>query len=55
MLPGAAAEEAGSSTSINLKQAAKVEAGTQVYFAFYDAEQLDGPVTSNSLIDSGGE
>jgi type IV pilus assembly protein PilY1 len=46
--------QSGSSTSVNEKLAAKVEAGTQAYFAFYDQNNWTGAVTANNLIDNNG-
>src|SRR5271167_297457 len=50
----AAANTSGSSATVNEKQAAKVEAGTQAYFAFYNPTSWTGSVTANNLIDTGG-
>ena len=50
----ASANQSGSSASVNQKQAAKVEAGTQAYFAYYDPNDWTGTVTANNLIDTGG-
>lgn len=46
--------QSGSSTTVNEKQAAKVEAGTQAYFAFYNPNEWTGRLTANSLIDTAG-
>jgi type IV pilus assembly protein PilY1 len=50
----APADQSGSSTSVNEKQAAKVETGTQAYFAFYNPGDWTGRLTANSLIDTNG-
>ena len=50
----APANQSGSSTSVNEKQAAKVETGTQAYFAFYNPNEWTGRLTANSLIDTAG-
>jgi len=50
----APADQSGSSTSVNEKQAAKVETGTQAYFAFYNPNDWTGRLTANSLIDTAG-
>jgi type IV pilus assembly protein PilY1 len=50
----AAANQSGSSASVNQKQASKVEAGTQAYFAYYNPNDWTGTVTANNLIDTGG-
>jgi type IV pilus assembly protein PilY1 len=50
----ASANQSGSSASVNQKQAAKVEAGTQAYFAYYDPNDWTGTVTANNLIDTAG-
>ncbi len=50
----AAANTSGSSATVNEKQAAKVEAGTQAYFAFYNPNNWTGSLTANNLIDTGG-
>jgi type IV pilus assembly protein PilY1 len=42
--------QSGSSASVNEKQAAKVQAGTQAYFAYYDPSDWTGNLTANSLI-----
>ncbi len=47
-------ETSGSSTSVNEKQAAKVQAGTQAYFAFYNPSDWTGALTANTLIDTNG-
>jgi type IV pilus assembly protein PilY1 len=44
-----------SSAGINLKQTAKVQTGTQVYFAFYNANNWTGSLTSNYLIQPPGD
>jgi type IV pilus assembly protein PilY1 len=44
----------GSSATVNEKQAAKVEAGTQAYFAFYNPNDWTGTITANTLIDTAG-
>ncbi|HEY2779391.1 MAG TPA: PilC/PilY family type IV pilus protein [Steroidobacteraceae bacterium] len=46
--------QSGSSATVNEKEAAKVEAGTQAYFAFYNPDNWTGTVTANTLIDNGG-
>jgi type IV pilus assembly protein PilY1 len=46
--------QSGSSATVNEKQAAKVEAGTQAYFALYNPDNWTGTVTANTLIDTGG-
>ncbi|MDB6089134.1 MAG: putative type-4 fimbrial biosis protein precursor [Gammaproteobacteria bacterium] len=44
-----------SSTSVNEKQSAKIETGTQAYFAFYDPNTWTGRLTANTLsVDSSG-
>jgi type IV pilus assembly protein PilY1 len=50
----ASAVTSGSSATVNEKQAAKVEAGTQAYFAFYNPNDWTGTVTANTLNDTGG-
>ena len=50
----ASANQSGSSATVNEKEAAKVEAGTQAYFAYYDPNDWTGTVTANNLIDTGG-
>ena len=50
----ASATTAGSSASVNEVQAAKVQAGTQAYFAFYNPNDWTGTITANSLNDSNG-
>jgi type IV pilus assembly protein PilY1 len=50
----ASAATSGSSATVNEKQAAKVEAGTQAYFAFYNPNDWTGTVTANTLIDTAG-
>ncbi|HVY22210.1 MAG TPA: PilC/PilY family type IV pilus protein [Steroidobacteraceae bacterium] len=46
--------QSGSSTAVNTKQSAKVEAGTQAYFAFYNPGSWTGSVTANSITDNNG-
>lgn len=50
----ASAVQSGSSATVNEKQAAKVEAGTQAYFAYYNPNDWTGTVTANNLIDTAG-
>jgi type IV pilus assembly protein PilY1 len=50
----ASANQSGSSATVNEKEAAKVEAGTQAYFAFYNPNNWTGTVTANTLIDNAG-
>ena len=50
----ASATTSGSSATVNEKQAAKVQAGTQAYFAFYNPNDWTGSVTANNLIDTAG-
>ncbi len=50
----ASANTSGSSATVNEKQAAKVEAGTQAYFAFYNPNDWTGSLTANDLIDTAG-
>jgi type IV pilus assembly protein PilY1 len=50
----ASAVQSGSSATVNEKQAAKVEAGTQAYFAYYNPNNWTGTVTANTLIDTAG-
>jgi len=50
----ASATTAGSSASVNQVQAAKIEAGTQAYFAFYNPNEWTGTITANNLSDSNG-
>jgi type IV pilus assembly protein PilY1 len=50
----ASATTSGSSASVNQVQAAKFEAGTQAYFAFYNPNDWTGTITANSLNDSNG-
>ena len=50
----ASAVQSGSSATVNEKEAAKVEAGTQAYFAYYDPNDWTGTVTANNLIDTAG-
>ena len=45
-----------SSTGVNEKQSAKIESGTQAYFAFYDPNDWTGRLTANDLfINSDGD
>ena len=46
----ASAATSGSSATVNEKQAAKVEAGTQAYFAFYNPNDWTGTLTANNLL-----
>jgi type IV pilus assembly protein PilY1 len=46
----ASADTSGSSATVNEKQAAKVEAGTQAYFAFYNPNDWTGTLTANALL-----
>ncbi len=48
------AQTSGASTSVNEKQASKVETGSQAYFAYYNPTNWTGSVTGNPLIDIGG-
>jgi type IV pilus assembly protein PilY1 len=48
----ATAAQSGSSATVNEKQAAKVQAGTQAYFAFYNPTNWTGTVTANTLINN---
>ena len=48
------ANQSGSSATVNEKEAAKVEAGTQAYFAFYNPNDWTGTLTANNLIDTAG-
>ena len=50
----ASANQSGSSATVNEKEAAKVEAGTQAYFAFYDPNDWTGTLTANNLINTAG-
>jgi type IV pilus assembly protein PilY1 len=50
----ASAATSGSSATVNEKQAAKVEAGTQAYFAYYNPNDWTGTVTANTLVDTAG-
>jgi type IV pilus assembly protein PilY1 len=44
-----------SSTGVNEKQSAKIETGTQAYFAFYDPNDWTGRLTANDLyVDAAG-
>jgi type IV pilus assembly protein PilY1 len=49
----ASTTQSGSSATVNEKEAAKVEAGTQAYFAFYNPNNWTGTVTANTLLDNG--
>jgi type IV pilus assembly protein PilY1 len=51
----ASADTSGSSATVNEKQAAKVEAGTQAYFAFYNPNNWTGKITANNLLDTAGK
>jgi type IV pilus assembly protein PilY1 len=44
----------GSSATVNEKESAKIETGTQAFFAFYDPNNWTGTVTANKLIDTAG-
>jgi type IV pilus assembly protein PilY1 len=50
----ASANQSGSSATVNEKEAAKVEAGTQAYFAFYNPNNWTGTVTANTLLNNAG-
>jgi type IV pilus assembly protein PilY1 len=50
----ASATTSGSSTAVNQVQAAKVEAGTQAYFAFYNPNDWTGTITANNLNNTNG-
>jgi type IV pilus assembly protein PilY1 len=50
----ASANTSGSSATVNEKQSAKVQAGTQAYFAFYNPNVWTGALTANNLIDTAG-
>lgn len=50
----APANQSGSSTSVNEKEAAKVETGTQAFFALYNSANWTGRLTANDLIDTNG-
>ena len=50
----ASAATSGSSATVNEKQAAKVQAGTQAYFAYYNPNDWTGSLTANNLIDTAG-
>ncbi len=50
----ASATTSGSSATVNEKQAAKVQAGTQAYFAFYNPNDWTGSLTANNLLDTAG-
>ena len=39
---------------VNEKESAKVQAGTQAYFAYYNPNDWTGTVTANNLLDSAG-
>lgn len=43
-----------SSAGVNQQQAAKVQAGTQIYFAFYNPDTWAGSLTSQNILISGG-
>src|SRR6185312_9346069 len=45
----AAQDQSGSSTGVNEKQSAKIEEGTQAYFAYYNPNSWTGRVTANSI------
>jgi type IV pilus assembly protein PilY1 len=47
-------KQSGSSATANVKESAKVQAGTQAYFAYYDPSDWTGTVTANTLIDTAG-
>jgi type IV pilus assembly protein PilY1 len=46
--------QSASSVGLNQQQATKVQAGTQVYFAFYNPINWAGGVTANNFVDSAG-
>ncbi|MGB6306141.1 MAG: PilC/PilY family type IV pilus protein [Steroidobacteraceae bacterium] len=50
----ASASTSGSSSTVNQREAARVEAGTQAYFAYYNPNDWTGSITANTLIDTGG-
>jgi type IV pilus assembly protein PilY1 len=50
----APAVQSGSSASVNEKQSAKVQAGNQAYFAYYNPNDWTGTITANNLIDTNG-
>jgi type IV pilus assembly protein PilY1 len=50
----APANTSGSSATVNEKESAKIETGTQAFFAFYDPNNWTGTVTANKLIDNAG-
>jgi type IV pilus assembly protein PilY1 len=50
----APADTAGSSATVNEKEAAKIEPTTQAFFAFYDPNNWTGTVTANNLLDNAG-
>jgi type IV pilus assembly protein PilY1 len=50
----AAATTSGSSATVNQVQSAKVEAGSQAFFAFYNPNVWTGTVTANGLADNNG-
>jgi type IV pilus assembly protein PilY1 len=50
----ASAVQSGSSATVNEKESAKVQAGTQAYFAYYNPNDWTGTVTGNNLLDSAG-
>jgi type IV pilus assembly protein PilY1 len=47
-------KQSGSSATANDKQSAKVQAGSQAYFAYYDPNDWTGTVTANTLVDTAG-
>ena len=47
--------QASSSAGLNQKQTAKVQTGTQVYFAFYNSNNWTGSLTSQNLVAPTGE
>src|SRR6202000_724261 len=46
--------QSGSSATVNEKEAAKVEAGNQAYFAFFNPNNCTGTVTANTLLNNAG-
>ena len=50
----ATAVQSGSSATVNEKESAKVQAGTQAYFAYYNPNDWTGTVTGNNLLDNAG-
>ena len=50
----ASATTSGSSAAVNQVQAARVEAGTQAFFAFYNPNDWTGTITANNLINTNG-